>query len=56
LVLCTCSQCIKAKYTDSSGKEVNGSCLHPATHRNHRSRMNAESEDAPILKVLAQEF
>ncbi|KAG0148212.1 hypothetical protein CROQUDRAFT_41723 [Cronartium quercuum f. sp. fusiforme G11] len=55
-VLCTYSQCIKVKHTDSSGKEVNGLWLLPATHRNHRSRMNAESEDAPILKALAQEF
>ncbi|KAG0140181.1 hypothetical protein CROQUDRAFT_53671 [Cronartium quercuum f. sp. fusiforme G11] len=55
LVLCTCAQCIKVKYTVSSGKEVNGSWLHPATCRNHRSRMNA-SEDEQIMKALAQEF
>ncbi|EGF97027.1 uncharacterized protein MELLADRAFT_70265 [Melampsora larici-populina 98AG31] len=56
LVLCTCSECIKAKHTDSSGNEVSGLWINRGTERNHRRRMSTKPENTPLLEALANDF
>ncbi|KAG0143522.1 hypothetical protein CROQUDRAFT_48693 [Cronartium quercuum f. sp. fusiforme G11] len=56
LVLCTCSECIKTKHTNSSGKEVVGLWIHSGTRRKHRRRMAAKSENTAIFEALVNDF